>query len=322
MGKRTRNDWQCLLMALWLSGLGFSFGEQGDFPDDPLPDPGNLATERGALNKVLYYEITGSASGSVWGTDVYTDDSILRAAAVHSGAIGDGEIDVVRVIILPGEDSYLASTQNEVVSGSWGSWTGSYRVEAVENLEPGASSETPLPDPGNLTMERGNLNKVIYYEVTGTVSGSVWGTDVYTDDSILRAAAVHSGAIGDGETDVVRVIILPGEDSYLASTQNEVVSGNWGSWTGSYRVESVMSMNDPDVRREDEPKIIFSSGGGELVMKWFGTKDVSYVVEHSEDMGEWEALPGSQVVSDGDLSLHGLVLPQERPKAFFRIRWE
>ena len=29
------------------------------------------------------FEVTGSDSGSIWGTDVYTDDSNLAAAAVH-----------------------------------------------------------------------------------------------------------------------------------------------------------------------------------------------------------------------------------------------
>lgn len=31
--------------------------------------------------------------------------------------------------------------------------------------------------------------------VTGTTSGSIWGTGTYTDDSDLAAAAVHSGLI-------------------------------------------------------------------------------------------------------------------------------
>ena len=51
-------------------------------------------------------------------------------------------------------------------------------------------------------------------------AGTVWGSDVYTDDSTLAAAAVHAGAVGAGETGLVKVTILPGESSYDASTRN------------------------------------------------------------------------------------------------------
>jgi Ni/Co efflux regulator RcnB len=95
-----------------------------------------------------------------------------------------------------------------------------------------------LPDPGVLTGFRGQNGQTLYFEVTGSQSaGAVWGTDLYTDDSSLAAAAVHAGALADGQTGVVKVTILPGAAGYRATCRNGVESGNWGGWVGSYRIE-------------------------------------------------------------------------------------
>lgn len=69
--------------------------------------------------------------------------------------------------------------------------------------------------------------------VTGSTSGFVWGTDIYTDDSSLGKAAVHAGLISAGQTATIRVCDLPGQSSYTGSTRNGVTTSNWGSWPGS-----------------------------------------------------------------------------------------
>lgn len=94
-------------------------------------------------------------------------------------------------------------------------------------------------DPGNLTEFRGH-NEVIYeFRVLGDLSGSVWGgaDGIYTDDSDLSTAAVHAGELAPGERDVVKVTILPGRDIYIGSVQNGVVSGDYGTWYGSFQFE-------------------------------------------------------------------------------------
>ena len=95
-----------------------------------------------------------------------------------------------------------------------------------------------LPDPGVLTGFRGQNGKTLYFEVTGNKNaGGVWGTDVYTDDSSLAAAAVHAGVLADGQTGVVKVTILPGQGGYRGTCRDGVESGNWGGWVGSYRID-------------------------------------------------------------------------------------
>lgn len=65
--------------------------------------------------------------------------------------------------------------------------------------------------------------------------GTVWGTEVYTDDSPICVAAVHTGVIGtDGGA--VTIEILEGRKSYRGSAQNGVTSNDWSSYDGSYRV--------------------------------------------------------------------------------------
>jgi len=65
----------------------------------------------------------------------------------------------------------------------------------------------------------------------------VWGTDVYSDDSSICAAAVHAGVIDDGEGATVVIEIRPGEDDYEGSSRNGVDSLDWNiPWDGSFVV--------------------------------------------------------------------------------------
>jgi len=202
---------------------------------NPMIDPGNLTEFRGQDGDELFFMVTGDELGSVWGTDVYTDDSYLATVAVHAGVLEDGETGAVMVTILPGEEAYTGSEQNGVVSWDFGSWSGSYIVEMIpDHVE---IEILAMPDPGNLIDYRGMDGEVYEFEVTGDAWGSIWGTDIYTDDSDLAAAAVHAGVLEDGETGIVTVTILPGEEAYVGSERNGVESWDFSEWSGSYSVE-------------------------------------------------------------------------------------
>jgi hypothetical protein len=73
--------------------------------------------------------------------------------------------------------------------------------------------------------------------VTGATDGSVWGTDVYTADSLLAVAAVHAGAVKPGETAVVRVTVMSPLTRYQGSTRYGVSSHDFGSFGTAYRVD-------------------------------------------------------------------------------------
>lgn len=97
-----------------------------------------------------------------------------------------------------------------------------------------AISATVIAAPVNLTGYRSRVGQSFELSLTGSRSGVVWGTDIYTDDSSVAAAAVHAGVIAPGETRTVTVTILPGQGSYAPSTRNGVTSSSWGQWGGSF----------------------------------------------------------------------------------------
>jgi hypothetical protein len=76
-----------------------------------------------------------------------------------------------------------------------------------------------------------------YFRVEGAATGHVWGTDVYTGDSSLAAAAVHAGAVKLGETGVIKVTVVPPLNHYRGTTRNGVTTSNYGHYETAYRVE-------------------------------------------------------------------------------------
>jgi hypothetical protein len=212
---------------------------------DVRPDPGRLTPFRGTAAGTSYvFRVTGNPNaGIVWGSGIYTDDSALAAAAVHAGVLRPGEKGLVRVTILPGQSSYAESSQNGVTSNPYSAWEGSYRVEQFEpnaTDQTATSSSSVLDAPASLTEYRDRVGQAFTFRVTGDPNaGTVWGRDIYTDDSPLAAAAVHAGVLKAGETGPVKVTILPGQGSYSASDRNGVTTSDYHEWVGSYRVEPV-----------------------------------------------------------------------------------
>jgi hypothetical protein len=113
--------------------------------------------------------------------------------------------------------------------------TGTINAAGAITYTGGTGATTTIATaPTNLVGYRNKVGGVYQFTVTGVARGAVWGTDVYTDDSTVAAAAVHAGVLAAGETKTVTVTILPGQASYPASTRNGVSSASWGSWAGSY----------------------------------------------------------------------------------------
>lgn len=94
-----------------------------------------------------------------------------------------------------------------------------------------------LPSPGNMTAYRGRAGESFQFVVTGRKTGSIWGTSIYTDDSDLGTVAVHYGLLRDGQKGVIKVTILPGQESYEGSPRNGIASQEYAAWDGSYFIE-------------------------------------------------------------------------------------
>ena len=65
---------------------------------------------------------------------------------------------------------------------------------------------------------------------------SVWGSNPYTTDSSLAAAAVHAGVLTVGETAVVKLKVKADPGAYTGSTKNGVTSSNYGPWQVCYEI--------------------------------------------------------------------------------------
>ncbi|MCW5718781.1 MAG: hypothetical protein KIS68_13220 [Bauldia sp.] len=88
------------------------------------------------------------------------------------------------------------------------------------------------------TRLRGNIGVRYSYicpALGDTIPGTVWGTDVYTDDSSICAAAVHTGAIGTGGG-LVTIEIAAGQAAYEGTVRNGISTNRWSSYQGSFRV--------------------------------------------------------------------------------------
>ena len=101
-----------------------------------------------------------------------------------------------------------------------------------------------IPDnTQNMQNYRGRIG-IFSINITGTLTGgTVWGTDIYKDDSDIKRAAVHAGAIQNGQNNIVYIEMLPGQSSYQGTTRNGVTTSSYGIWSGSYKFVSTASCN-------------------------------------------------------------------------------
>lgn len=118
------------------------------------------------------------------------------------------------------------------------------RLEHVFRMRSPSEGPDPLalviqPAPISLIHLQNNLGKTYAFRLTGTIAGSVWGSDVYTTDSTLGMAAVHAGVLKNGETGVVLVTIVAGQPAYTGSTRNGVTTSAWPAYPSSFRVKAV-----------------------------------------------------------------------------------
>lgn len=102
--------------------------DQGFLASDAPPSMVDLCDPVGAT---YYFRVQGSVEGQMWGTDSYTGDSVLAAAAVHAGAVKAGESAIVKVTVLQPLAQYQGSVRNGVTSSDFGRYGIAYGVERV-----------------------------------------------------------------------------------------------------------------------------------------------------------------------------------------------
>lgn len=198
---------------------------------DPCPD--RVQDMRGSADSFTCSCSTETAeAGTVWGAGPYSDDSAVCRAAMHAGLVGDEPANVT-INFMPGREAYSQSLANGVETSSWGAWGGSFAFEGAELGEP---KEDEMVDacPDNAMALRGT-EEVVTCRCTADEldNGSVWGTEIYSDDSGICKAARHAGVISESGGEV-SFVPVDGQDSYTGSEANGVESRDYTEWSGSF----------------------------------------------------------------------------------------
>ena len=200
--------------------------------------PDKFSAFRGSSGELSCHCAMGALKGYVWGTDTYTDDSSICAAARHAGVVADAG-GPVRLRAAGGRSSYQGSTRNAVSSSNWQQWDGSFvfTTPIISGSTTSAAPSSQAACPADAKAFRGSGQKLSCHCPAEAITGTIWGSGVYTDDSSICLAAVHSGVIGkSGGT--VSMVALPGQASYPGSTMNGVKALSYDRWHGSFRFEN------------------------------------------------------------------------------------
>ena len=181
----------------------------------------------------------GGTEHSVWGSDIYTADSSICTAAVHSGLITYQQGGAVTIELRPGRSIYGCSERNGVTTSYYGPYQHSFvfKTPNIEALVREADEQTPVlwnTSPAMVSPETGKTYK--FKCPAGGKEGNVWGTDIYTADSSICNAAVHAGKLTMDSGGSVTIELRPGESSYKGTTRNGIKTSDYGAYGRSFVV--------------------------------------------------------------------------------------
>lgn len=200
----------------------------------------------------------GGTPGSLWGTDVYTTDSSICTAGVHSGRIQLTTGGVFQIQINQGMPTYAGTIRGGVASRNYQAYPASFTIVGgpapgltaipvptialnpsgvnIGGLQINVGTAAPAsPWTANARATRGQMGVPVVFQCPpGGTLGSVWGSGTYTDDSSVCTAAVHAGRIQLAQGGTVTIFVKPGMSAYAGSPANGVVTRNFGTFAGSF----------------------------------------------------------------------------------------
>jgi hypothetical protein len=96
-------------------------------------------------------------------------------------------------------------------------------------------TQIAITAPVNLMTYQQQFGKELVFSITGFITtngqqASLWGTDLYSLDSNLAAAAVHAGVVKPSETGIVRVRIVQSPQQFVSSFRNGINSTTYGNY--------------------------------------------------------------------------------------------
>lgn len=174
---------------------------------------------------------------SVWGSDIYTSDSSICTAAVHSGLITFQQGGTVTIEVRPGRKMYGTSERNGVTTSDYGAWASSFvfRTPNTDAVYREADEQTAIMWNSSAAVIGGDNGATYKFKCSANgKAGSVWGTDLYTADSSICTAAVHAGKFTLEAGGPVTIELRPGEASYKGSTRNGITTNDYPAYGRSF----------------------------------------------------------------------------------------
>jgi hypothetical protein len=182
----------------------------------------------------------GGAAHAVWGSDIYTADSSICTAGVHSGLITYQQGGTVTIELRPGRALYGSSQRNGVTTNPYGPYTLSFvfKTPNTDAVVRDVEEQTPVLWNTSAGMVRFETGKTYKFKCPASGKESaVWGTDIYTLDSSICNAAVHAGKLTLEGGGSVTIELRPGESSYKGSTRNGIKTNDYGPYGSSFVVK-------------------------------------------------------------------------------------
>jgi len=171
----------------------------------------------------------GRAAGTVWGSGPYTADSDLCAAARHAGAVGTAG-GGVWARMTEGREAFTGTARNGIATRDYGRYDATFTIlRGIAAAADGAADAALAACPAKMPAGQDELR---CHCAPDRFTGNVWGTDVYTNDSGICAAALHAGVVTPAGG-AVSVLRMPGRDRYQGSSRNGITTADYGSWGGS-----------------------------------------------------------------------------------------
>jgi hypothetical protein len=218
----------------------------------PIDWDTSAAGFQGQTGKIYAFRCPAEGSAKpIYGSDIYTDDSSICTAAVHVGLMSVERGGLVRIEIRPGRSTYGSTTRHGIKSINFGEYGRSFIVlsSAVRDnsnkesrignrADSDDSSDkdiTPIDWDTSAAGFQGEEGKTYAFRCPADGSAkTIYGSDIYTDDSSICTAAVHVGLISLHRGGVVTIEIRPGRPAYGSTTRHGIKSINFGEYGRSF----------------------------------------------------------------------------------------
>jgi LCCL domain/Immunoglobulin I-set domain/MBG domain len=242
----------------------------------------SLVHFRSLVGQTVYVSVTGSSSGTVYGTGAYAINSSVSAAAVHAGIISPGQGAVLQVRIGSDTGAYVGSTHNGVTSLSLGAGGGSFQVIGIATsgytngpVQPGSYQVTAtVVDSAYSGSASATLNVLspapafILQPVSETVaparsvvfSAAATGVPLPTYQWTLNGSPLIPGAaVTDDATLLVSGLSAANAGSYVCTATN-----SWGSATAAATL-AITPTASPGFLSNLSARASVGTGGGILI---------------------------------------------------------